>query len=580
MNPGSQTGIKPEYARNFAEGWNSFWQVPVKSSAYKKAINAQINARTGGIRQRDTYHWIKINWETERNKETFEAGNIQGSAYYHCQGKSTVVVACGGYLFSLHLDGPYTASGRALNVARRTKWARRAYFTHTREGLIYNDGDGLPVLLPYDGGNPIQADPFADPEQIGPGLDSEVIQGRLFWIHPDRQSIRFSTYGQPLSLDEPLLSNTIGFKPIYSPDNSPITSLGKYSYGTSSGFFRESLVFSTENDMYIVDVSGPLPDVNDNNGNWRVNHLFGGIGNYSKDFLVRSGNNLYFRSRNYGIGSVSATMGQQRNDSFSSQSGPVDDFISDVPGDLLSEAFAFGSRNGLHCSVSPRVVDRNGVGQIVWRGLLNQRHQFGQAVWESCSTGLNWINGGSFEIDNGAHQGIGHFSVDEDGINRLYLESPYNNKLFDVSEYKKKSVKWRVDLRDFYFGSEIQQKTLNSARISLGEFSGKVICQLCCSFDGGKGNVNLMEFNAKTDLCNDHQMPIGHGSADKEVTSDICQIPFTFASVSVGFQGYAELRSVVIYPQGTPHAYNSRCDFAPVKKYGFALPDFNYKLTR
>jgi hypothetical protein len=380
----------------------------LQKNQYFCSVNMQMRVGKRGISTRSGYREVKLNFATKKQEAFYRSSIIQGCGYYLYGSFIVQMVSCSGRIFELRevnkweYDVVYTGIRNNENI-------RNVYFPNVPDGLIINDGEAAPIYgqkLSYR---------RSKRNEIGAGYGGTYTQNRFFFVKPNRTDVGFSSFNNPMSLEEPTLANLVGFR---IPDNNNISALGEQRFlsKTSQG---GSLVISSLKNIYSVDVRGPISGWGKTqDGIGTVSGDIYDIGAQSQNSFISLNGNVYFRSRNLGLVSLQYLQFIFNNqDILENQSYGGDLFFDNDDKFLLDSCHTVKYKNKLYTTVSP---DMNMTG-VFWNGLLvSTPQQKGIITYESLHTGIRpWC---MCQPDDSYGEEFLYFhSYDCDGVNRMYI---------------------------------------------------------------------------------------------------------------------------------------------------------------
>lgn len=430
--------IKSDGIFDFTGGMDSYSSPSLLAgNQYSASVNCQIRPGKAGISTRPGYRGVKLKFVSKKEEESFKSGRIQGCGYYIYLGLIFQLVSCEGKLLEFKEINKQEFEVRHTGLTNNPN-NRRAYFTNVPQGAIVNDAESSPIIA-----RDASYSRVSDRNGIKAGRAGKYIQNRFFYISADAKSIQASTINNSISLEEQQLNNLFGF---LTPDDTDIVAIGEQksiSKDTSGG----SLVFSTENNMYSVDVSGPM-------STWsNINVPTGKIGGDLYDvaavspfsFLSLNGN-VYFRSTSLGIGSLQYLQYVWNNvDITEPQSRGGHLFFENDDNYLLDSCYSVKFKNSIYTTVAPNLQD----GSVYWSGMLvTTPGQKGIIRYDSLYTGIQPWCMQTIKDKNTEYLYI--FSKDYDGENRMYMVD--HNIDYDLTVDKKKvPIESKIITRMFNF---------------------------------------------------------------------------------------------------------------------------------
>jgi len=467
--------IKTDGIVDFSGGMDSYTSPSLlRGNQYVYAVNMQLEPGKVGIQTRPGFREVKINFRTRREEELYRnSKNIQGCGYFTDGGITFLLVSCDGFIFQFKEVNKWEYDA-SLVLTQNNPNLRKTYFSNVPKGVIINDGESAPIFGRANSFERI----YKSDNSIGAGHAGIYLQGRFFYISEDRKRIIASTINNPTDISEANLANLAGF---YVPDDTFITAIGtqKYIDADADG---GSLVFSTLNNIYSIDVRGPISGW----GQGNVGRIGGDIYDVSAvspfSFLNVTGN-IYFRSRDLGIASLQYLKYlYNSSDVVEPESFGGHLFFNNDDSRFLSNCYAVKYNNRIYTTIAPTFTAPG----VYWNGLIVvYPKQQGGIVYESIVTGIRpWCMVTTKDSVQGENLYI--HSYDCDGVNRLYVVDKTIN--YDITaEGNRVEIESQLLTKSFVFGSDATLKHCNSQNYSIS---------------GYKRNVNVNIFSRTVDEGN------------------------------------------------------------------------------
>jgi len=426
----------------------------IAPNQYVMSVNMEIPKAKEGIRTRRGFHCVKLLFNTSKEKEIFENGNVQGIGNYELGNKLIIVLSIDGYIIELIPQSKYIYKV-SFSVFRNNKNIKKCFITKVPEGCIVNDGESAAIFL---GNKRKRLSPSNN--EIGPGLAGVYVQNRFWYIHPEKRIIVGSTIKDSISLQEAIDANIYGFE---APDETEyIVAIGRQKT-ISRDATGGNLAFATNKGSYSVDVRGARSAWGTIAGTGvgavtGVVHDFGAV----SPFSFESANaNIYYRNARYGMMSTKSSQYQFVNsDNFSPVSIESSLFFDNDTTEFLDSCYTKMYGTKLFTTIAPQ--HKNGF--VFWNGLIvispdiyfstKDRAEINRV--ESIYTGIRPYGMTVTENTDGS-ESMFIASFDKDEINRIYL-------LDDSADYdtdkdgKIVEIEQKLLTRLYTFGSDFAPK--------------------------------------------------------------------------------------------------------------------------
>lgn len=432
---------------DFSGGMDSFRSPSfLEKNQYYCSVNCQIKSGVEGISTRPGYREITLKFDNAKNEQRFRSGEIQGNGYYITR-NNILIILCSvdGFLFEFTEIGKYTFSCRVVG-GRNDPIAKKAYFTTVPEGCIINDGISAPIYAKNGSYSRVSGN-----KNISAGRAGVYIQNRYFYIDERGESIIPSSFNNPISIEERLLNNLTGF---LSPDETEIKAIGVQRV-TNKNSQGGSLLFSTRDNIYSADVSGPMSNWNPQSGYGSVTGAVYDVAAVSPFSFLSANSNVYFRSRDLGIASLQYMQYIWDNvDIIETQSYGGHLFFKNDSELFLDCCYSSKCNNNIYTTVSPSLSKTS----VYWEGILVCRPgQKGLIRYDSLYTGIRpWC----FQtIKNQYGKELLHiFSKDHDNVNRFYIIDESIDYDLRLSQNPKKDIESVFISRFMDFGNPFLYK--------------------------------------------------------------------------------------------------------------------------
>ena len=429
----------------------------IDKNQYRLGCNVMLPRSGGGLTTRFGIHHVKVNLESNCDREIFEKGNFQAEGYFSDDSAEYLVCAISGFVYLLTETFNGTFVARCVNATdRNNPDLMNGYFTRIPNGAIYNDGVSLPLYITSTSTR------RSKPEEgeIGTGKMGVYVQNRFWYVTPDQKEIKYSDFQAPLSLNESVIANLPSFYP--PEDSDTITAIGaqKKMLNYAEG---GTLVFSTTSNIYSIDVRGAAQDWEGfDSGVGKVQESVRGISATSTNSFTSFNTNLYFRTREFGICDLRQSQYQfQQSDDFISQSIEVDSILGDDTPWMLDQCYTKTFHNRVYTTIAPEF---NEAGRVFWNGLVayhpNPVYSGNQASarrFEGIVTGVRPWAITSISNSRNRENRMFIWSYDIDGVTRLYQMK--HDSYVDVNHHGMQiRVRGFIETRGYNHGNEFMKK--------------------------------------------------------------------------------------------------------------------------
>ena len=500
----------------------------IAPNQYVWSVNMSIPKAKEGITTRKGFHCLRLNFDTKKDKEHFENGNVQGIGSYTIGKATMVVLSISGYIIKLVPVSKFIYNV-VFTTFRNNKNIRHCYITNVPNGCIVNDGESAPIFL-----GEFERRTSTANNEIGPGLSGVYVQNRFFYIHPQKKIVMASTIQEPLSLQEAIDENITGF--ILPDETEDIVAIGKQKT-ISRDALGGNLTFASNKSIYSVDVRGPR-------SGWGSipNSSIGAVSGEVTDFGAVSpfsfegaNANIYFRNARYGMMSTKSSQYQfVNNDNFSPVSIESSLFLDNDTKEFLDGCYTKMYNTRLYTTIAPQIKN----GSVFWNGLLvispdiyfstKDRAEINRV--ESIYTGIRpWCLTATESYNNVETLFIASF--DKDSINRIYIldesadyDTDKDGKIIEIEQKlltrlfnfgsdfipKRQSVQfYGIGTRQFSRNStvSIYTRESDSGQFRLASKNNHTVCEPCLFLNTeplSKKNINFtdkeIEFYNKQDL--------------------------------------------------------------------------------
>lgn len=459
----------------------------LQKNQYFCSVNMQMRVGKSGMSTRPGYREVKLNFANKKQEDFYRSSIIQGCGYYLYGNIIIQMVSCSGRLFELKEVNKWEYDVKYIGI-RNNENIKNVYFPNVPDGLIVNDGESAPVYaqkLSYR---------RAARDEIGAGFGGTFTQNRFFYVAPDRRNVKFSSFNNPLSVEEPTLANLVAF-PI--PDNNNISAIGEQRFlnKTSQG---GSLVISSLRNIYSVDVRGPISAWGKTqDGIGTVSGDIYDIGAQSQTSFISLNGNVYFRSRNLGLVSLQYLQYIFNNqDIIEPQSYGGDLFFDNDDRFLLDSCYTVKYKNKLYTTVSP---DMNMTG-VFWNGMLvSKPQQKGVITYESLYTGIRpWC---ICQPDDSYGEEFLYFhSYDYDCVNRMYILDETSD-MDNVIGQKPKEIESKLFTRMMSFDNGFSLKRQLSQIYSVSGMPRNVCMEILTRHSEDSSFKSIFKTIHKTNKC-------------------------------------------------------------------------------
>lgn len=448
----------------------------IGENQYHRACNVQIKRSGGGLSSRNGIHHVCIDFGNNKwLKNLYETGHIQAGGSFNDGREDYLVCAVNGHIILLREvnEGCWRASlvtECEPNNPSRTK----GWFTRVPYGVIYNDGEALPLWITSTEAR--RTDPSAG--EIDVGRAGVYVQNRFFYISEDGKEVYFSDFRNPLSRGEAIAANLLSF--VAPEDDEIITAIGKQKAMLNYVEGGE-LVFSTLDNLYSVDVRGPISSWElQSTTTGKVRESVRGVGAVSSYSFEPFNTNIYFRSREFGICDIKQSQYQFVNDDdFTSQSIEVDYWLENDTEWMLDQCYTKGFNGRLYTTIAPEFRED---GYVFWNGLVSyhpdprySNREQGPRRFEGIITGVRPWCMVSLRSNNRRDRLFFH-SYDTDGVNRMYQ---FTNEDYDRNHHGDRvEIESWVESRGYTFGNEFIPKSSLSRSYKIRDLTRDLLVQV------------------------------------------------------------------------------------------------------
>jgi hypothetical protein len=433
----------------------------LQPSQVAKMVNCLIPDTGEKIRQRFAYAACnaEIDGLTQAQQTVWLTGHVQGVGWYVSNGRPLQLVVISGWVFELRevMRNRFRVTVRNGND-RNNESLTKAWVITIPGGAIVNDGQSLPLYIRESEARRT----IPSSNEIGVGRMGVYCQNRLFYVDEFGTSIFVSTFQNPIDLSEGVSAN---IRTIVAPeDTESITAIGRIQ-AVNRDVNGGELVFSTQRNVYSVDVRGALSDWDSiETGLGKARLFVPNVGATSPYSFEGFNANLYYRTREFGIANL---RDQQRSftstDYTVNNSFEVDLWLDRDTEWMLDQCYSVGYGGRLFTTVAPQLTEE---GYVYWNGLivLNPDPIYaGRERIPRRYEGL-WIGVQPWAlnktIDPNGETAMWIFSRDTDGQNRVYRMEDQQDYDIDYTGAAKEIVRV-IETRGFDFGKPFSPKQMN-----------------------------------------------------------------------------------------------------------------------
>lgn len=466
---------------------------------YHRACNVRIENNSGNLKQRHGFECVTLVGNDDALCIYKYAKNLQAEGYYQHAGKYILVRLVDGWILELEpiTSAVYQVKVRNLEDRRSAQYGK-AWITTVPGGVIINDGYDLPHILKKDSirrSRPNQ-------KEIGVGRMGVYLQNRFFYVDASGKLIRYSDFRNPVSIDNSIVANLLGF--VVPNDEDVITAIGnrKQAMNYVEG---GSLSFSTVNDTYSVDVRGDVQNWEVGNVSYgKVQESLPGVGAISSYSYESYASNLFFRSPENGIMNIYAAQQEfGSGEQYTDYSYGLMHWLDKDDKRLLSKCYTRRVGNRLLTTVAPEFNEH---GYFYWSGMVSMlpnatiTGQRSPAIFEGLITGVRpWC----MTSYASAHDGSQLFvdSYDRDGVTRLYrlnIELDYD---IDHKGQRKEIESW-VETRSYGFEDLVMHKQTKARAYTLLDLPRNVKVQASSKTEQSGPWLQFFE--------QEHRVPMAH----------------------------------------------------------------------
>ena len=438
----------------------------IGKNQYRLGCNVILPKNNGGISSRFGIHHITIKFETNCDRDVITKGDFQAEGWFDDGFSDYLCIAVSGFVFVLTETYNGTFKAKCVNPSDQNNPSKMmGYFTRIPNGIIYNDGESLPLFI-----SPVSARRTKpENEEISSGCMGVYVQNRFWFVTPDFKEIKYSSFQDPLNVSESINANLPSYVP--PEDTDIITAIGaqKKMLNYAEG---GTLVFSTTSNIYSIDVRGAAQDWEEaSSGVGKVQESVRGVSATSTNSFTSFNTNLYFRTREHGICDLRQSQYQfQQSDDFTSQSIEMDAILQDDTTWMLDHCYTRTYQGRVYTTFAPEFNDK---GRVFWNGLIayhpNPTYSGQQMVarrFEGIVTGVRpW---GITSVSNSRNREDRFYiwSYDIDGNTRLYQMR--SDSFLDMNHHNQ-SVRVRgfIETRAYTHGNEFLKKKPTSRIMTL-----------------------------------------------------------------------------------------------------------------
>lgn len=439
---------------------------------YSNGVNIAITPVGDNVSPRPGWHFQGIRWASDKERDYFENGNVQGGGWYFDGSRNCLAISVAGRIFYIRQEGMGKWRGRCVNLGSPNNPTRTKVWSCRIPGnrIVLSDGQARPYVLGLDG-TVYRPDPSKG--EMYPCQAMAYVQNRLWWVDSEGKILYGSDIQNPLSIQEAIDASVFGFVP--GDDRETITAVGQSRY-INRDLNGGELVFSTENNVYSVNVQADCPrqQWGYQSGVGTVRLVIPDSGATSAFSFASYNTNLFYRTRSLGVANYRQVQAQwANNDELISNSIEVDFYYSRDTEWMLDQCWSVNYKGRLLTTTSPTLAN----GYVYWRGLIsmNPAPYYGAVQrlprrFEGLWTGVRpWC----LLHQNGASEKLYTISYDGDGKNRLYMMA--DNDRFDIEPNgRKKHIKCVLETRAYAFGSPYTMKITDRRFYTLDRIKSNV----------------------------------------------------------------------------------------------------------
>lgn len=412
----------------------------IEKNRYYRGCNVVIKRSGARLANRSGIHHQKIKGEPLA-VNTYLNGNVQGAGWYYDGTEIVLIKVVDGYIIELRpTDNGFYAT--VLNRADpNNKYSPQAWVTTIPNGCIVNDGYKLPYYISRRYGNRRSR---PDDNEIGVGQMGVYVQNRFFYVDEFGDTIKFSDFSNPISIQSSIDANLIGFRA--PEDDDRITAIGQQKVQLD---YIEGgvLAFATPKNFYSVDVRGEISSWEKQNTTLgKIQQTIPGLGATSANSFEPFNSNLYFRTPDFGLMSVRQSQYQfVQDDDFVGQTIEIDYWFNNDTSDLLDQCYTKSYKGRLYTTIAPQLTPD---GNVYWAGMvtMNPDPTYGSEKlprrFEGIVTG---VRPRALTVTRGVNFDTAFYidSYDSDGKNRLY-------RIVDNSDYDLNHRGQKIEIESWF----------------------------------------------------------------------------------------------------------------------------------
>lgn len=440
---------------------------------YSKAANLMIGSGLSGLEVRRGFLCCRLVFNTKEEELAYSYGAVQDASYFVSRGQYYLSCVVNGVVFRFVQGGLGKFYCEGININSRNVVTGQTWITKIPNGNIIQNGFNSPLFL--TAGSLTRSDP--ENGGIGIGQAGVYCQHRYFYIDQSGKRIIPSDFNQPLKETEAPIFGNNGFA---APDSDEeIFAIARQK--TLLNYIEGgNLIFSTNSDIYSVDVRGARSTWNDLGVPLgKVSETIPGFSAASSYSFEPFNSNIYFRSAQYGMSDLRQSEYQFSNlDSLENQALEANYYFSNDTPWMLYQCRTRSYNKRLLTTVGPEQTQD---GDIYWNGIISycpasmaQEQKRAPQRYESVWTGVRpWCM--TVVKRNSASDILFVHSYDNDGKNRLYMMDGSID--YDINTYgERKEIESFIETRGYHFGNQLALKT------NQGRFLKTQPCERTISF--------------------------------------------------------------------------------------------------
>ncbi len=426
---------------------------------YSTSVNLMVPDSLSGLQHRPGYLCCKLNFRNDTEKLLYSKGQIQGGEYFIANGQFYLVAVCNGIIFRFSQIGhnEFNCVGININSPNDTFYAQ-SWVTKVPNGAIVQNGINTPYFV-----GPLTSRRTKPAQgEINIGMAGTYCQFRYWYVDQSGKLLIPSDYGNPVGQTESSIFGNIGFAAPDSDEEIVAVTRQKTLLNYVEG---GNLLFSTNQDIYSVDVRGPRSTWNDPSVPLgKVSETIPGYSAVSSNSFESFNSNIYFRDVKRGISSLRQSEFQfTQQDSGTDQAIEANLYLQNDTDWMLNFCYSKTYNHRLLTTIAPEI---NEEGHIYWNGLLSfypsavlhEQKRVPQR-YESVWTGVRpWVVNVVHQ-DNKRDILFVH-SYDDDGVNRLYMMDGSLNH--DVNHHGQRiEIRSTLETRGYNFKQGLINKKVN-----------------------------------------------------------------------------------------------------------------------